>query len=145
MAIRLLLAAFVVVLASLSGCASAPRSDVSATAASEPMYDGIYRLAYSAAGNALYYRFYPGGVVVSVRSDAPAADVFASLNLENDKASRGNWSASDGELRIGVEEGSVTYDSRFDLRANGRIALRGLPRSFEFVRSDNMGGVVATR
>lgn len=144
MAIRLLVAAFVVVLASLSGCASAPR-DVSATVASEPMYDGIYRLAYSAAGNALYYRFYPGGVVVSVRSDAPAADVFASLNLDNAKASRGSWSASDGELRIGVEEGSVTYDSSFDLRANGRIALRGLPRTFEFVRADANGGVVATR
>jgi len=144
MAIRLLAALVIAVLASLSGCASAPR-DVSATAASEPMYDGIYRLAYSASGNALYYRFYPGGVVVSLRSDAPAADVFASLNLDNDKASRGSWSASDGELRVGVEEGSVTYDSRFDLRANGRIALRGLPRTFEFVRADANGSVVATR
>jgi hypothetical protein len=144
MAFRLLAAFLIAVFASLSGCASAPR-DVSAAVASEPMYDGIYRLAFTASGNALYYRFYPGGVVVSVRSDAPAADVFASLSLENEKASRGNWTASDGELRVGVEEGSVTYDSRFDLRANGRIALRGLPRTFEFVRADASGGVVATR
>jgi hypothetical protein len=143
MVIRLFAALLIAVAASLSGCASAPRTDT--TAVYEPNYDGVYRLSYSAAGNALYYRFYPGGVVISARSEAPADEIISNLNLESAKVSRGSWSAGNGELRVGIEEGTVTYDSSFDIRQNGRIALRGLPRSFEFLKLDAAGNVIATR
>lgn len=140
---RILTAFLIALSAALSGCAGAPQNDVTVNV--EPNYDGIYRLGYSAAGGALYYRFYPGGVVLSTRTDAPAADIYDALTVENARASRGTWSSSEGELRVGVEEGTVTYDSRFDIRPGGRIALRGLPRSFEFIRSDAAAGSVAAR
>ena len=124
----------------LTACASAPQPDVAYT----PNYDGIYRLAYSSNGGALYYRFYSDGIVVSARSDAPASDIFSTLTLENANTSRGNWTASNGELHVGVNEGAVSYDSRFDIRTDGRIALRGLPRSFEFIRTDAAGNAVAS-
>lgn len=123
----------------LGACASTPRADI----VYAPHYDGIYRLAYSTDGSALYYRFYPEGVMVSARSDSPANDVLATLTLENANTSRGTWQAASGELRVGVDEGSVSYESRFDIQPDGRIALRGLPRSFEFIRTDSTGGVVA--
>jgi len=139
-----ILVAFVIATAALvGGCASAPKND--ATVVYAPNFDGIYRLAYSSTGSALYYRFYPDGIVVSARSDAPAIEIFSTLTLENANTSRGTWSATDGELRIGVDEGTVSYDSRFDIRPDGRIALRGLPRTFEFVQTDAAGNVIATR
>lgn len=125
----------------LAGCASTPTADAGIVYA--PSYDGVYRLTYSASGSALYYRFYADGVVLSARTDAPAVDVLASLVPGNADASRGNWSAGRGELRIGVDEGTVRYDSRFDIRPDGRIALRGLPRAFEFIRTDDNGSHVA--
>lgn len=140
MARRILASLAAVAALALAGCASTPKADV----VYEPNYDGIYRLAYSTDGGALYYRFYQGGIVVSARSDAPASDVLATLTLENANTSRGNWRASAGELRVGVDEGTVSYESRFDIRTDGRIALRGLPRSFEFLRTDGAGNVVAT-
>lgn len=127
----------------LSGCASSPKEQAAVVYA--PNYDGIYRLTYSSTGSSLYYRFFPEGVVVSARADAPAEDVMRTLTLENANTSRGTWSASNGELRIGVDEGTVSYESRFDLRQNGRIALRGLPRNFEFIRTDSAGNEIATR
>lgn len=140
MARRILVVAAALAALLLTACASAPREDLVYT----PNYDGIYRLAYSSNGGALYYRFYSDGIVVSARSDAPADQVFSTLTLENANTSRGSWSAGNGELHIGVNEGTVWYDSRFDIRTDGRIALRGLPRSFEFIRTDAAGNVVAS-
>ena len=71
----------------------------------------------------------------------PAADVLPTLSLENANTSRGSWTAVNGELKIGVNEGTVWYDSRFDLGNDGRIALRGLPRSFEFLPVDGSGNI----
>lgn len=130
------------VLLCLAGCASTPKAEPGVVYA--PNYDGVYRLAYSATGSALYYRFYADGIVLSARTDAPAGDVLGSLVPANADASRGNWSAENGELRIGVDEGTVRYDSRFDIRPDGRIALRGLPRAFEFIRTDDAGKRLAT-
>lgn len=124
----------------LTACASTPQAPV----AQSPNFDGIYRLSYSNTGGALYYRFFPEGIVLSARSDAPAADIVTSLTLENANTSRGTWTASNGELKVGVNEGSVWYDSRFDLRGDGRIALRGLPRNFEFFRADGAGKVTVS-
>lgn len=130
----------------LAGCASQKSlSPVASDAVLAPHYDGIYRLSYNANGSALYYRFYPDGNVVSARSDAPAAYIFGTLTLENASTSRGTWSVSNEELRVAVEEGTVWYDSKFEIRGNGRIALSGLPRSFEFIRTDDKGNVLATR
>ena len=140
MARRILVAAAALAALLLTACASAPQDDL----VYSPNYDGIYRLAYSANGGALYYRFYSDGIVISARSDAPADKVLATLTLENANTSRGNWTAANGELRVGVNEGSVSYDSRFDIRGDGRIALRGLPRSFEFIHTDAAGNVVAS-
>ena len=136
MARRILFVVAALATALLAGCASTPKVDDVVYA---PHFNGIYRLAYSNTGNALYYRFYDDGLVISARSDAPATDVFNELTLENANVSRGTWTANAGELRVGVDEGTVSYDSRFDIRADGRIALRGLPRSFEFIRTDRAG------
>ncbi|MFP5383166.1 MAG: hypothetical protein ACLGHG_03760 [Gammaproteobacteria bacterium] len=125
----------------LGACASQPQDPVS----QNPNFDGIYRLAFSGTGSALYYRFYNDGSVLSARSDAPVFDIVDMLKADNADVSRGTWSARAGELRIGVDEGTVSYDSRFDLRGDGRIALRGLPRSFEFIRFDGGKAVVSTR
>lgn len=140
MARRILVAAAALAALLLTACASTPPADVAYT----PNYDGIYRLAYNTSGGALYYRFYSDGIVVSARSDAPADKVLATLTLENANTSRGKWTASNGELHVGVDEGTVSYDSRFDIRTDGRIALRGLPRSFEFIHTDAAGNVVAS-
>lgn len=124
----------------LSACASTGQKDVVYT----PNYDGIYRLTYSTNGGALYYRFYADGLVVSARTSAlPAGDVYNTLTLENANTSRGKWSAGNGELRIAIDEGTVWYDSRFDIRTDGRIALRGLPRSFEFIPAAAAGDAFA--
>jgi hypothetical protein len=139
MARRLLLAAAALLATLLVGCATIPQQPV----ASNPNFDGIYRLSYSGTGSALYYRFYADGVVLSARSDAPFADIIAGLDLANSDASRGTWAAHNGELRVGIDEGTVWYDSRFDLRADGRIALRGLPRTFDFIPLDR--GTLAAR
>lgn len=114
----------------LTACATAPKEAVVAS----PNFDGVYRLAYAANGGALYYRFYPEGIVLSARTDAPTADVLPVLTLENANVSRGKWTAANGEVKVGVNEGDISYDSRFDLRPDGRIALHGLPRAFEFLR-----------
>lgn len=127
----------------LGGCASIQNND--ATIVYTPHFDGVYRLTYSANGGSLYYRFFPEGVVLSARTDAPPEEILRSLTLDDASASRGTWSASNGELRIGVDEGTVSYDSRFDIRQDGRIALRGLPRNFEFIRTDDAGKELATR
>lgn len=100
-----------------------------------PGYDGIYRLAYSNTGDALYYRFYTGGILLSARTDAPASTVLSMLTLENANTSRGTWRVANSELRVEVEEGTVSYSSRFAIRGDGRIALMGLPRHFEFIRT----------
>ena len=125
----------------LTACATTAQKDIVYT----PNYDGIYRLTYSASGGALYYRFYADGFVVSVRTSAlPAGDVYNTLTLENANTSRGKWSAgNNGELRIAIDEGTVWYDSRFDIRADGRIALHGLQRSFEFIPATAAGGAFA--
>ena len=139
---RLFVALCAAACALLTACAAAPARNADIVYA--PNYDGIYRLAYSATGSALYYRFYPDGVVVSARTEAPASEILTTLTLENANTSRGNWSATNGELRVGVDEGTVWYDSRFDIRPDGRIALRGLPRAFEFIHTDTAGNVLAS-
>ncbi|MFZ5757389.1 MAG: hypothetical protein ACOY3X_10830 [Pseudomonadota bacterium] len=124
----------------LAACAATPQAPV----AQNPHFDGIYRLSYSNTGGALYYRFYPEGIVLSARSEAPATDVVGTLTLENANTSRGTWSATNGELKVGVNEGTVWYDSRFDINGDGRIALRGLPRNFEFLPTDRDGNIAVS-
>jgi hypothetical protein len=136
--IRALMAALALLM--LAGCSShATRSDVAA----DPLFNGVYRLAYSGTGQALYYRFYPDGIVLSARSDAPADLVIGTLDSSATDTSRGQWQASDGQLRVSVDEGTVRYESRFDINAGGRIALRGLPRAFDFIPEGSQAGLTA--
>lgn len=138
---RILIAALLMATALFTaGCASKGTQANSAAVPAQPKFDGVYRLAYAGTGQALYYRFFADGVVLSARSDAPMPDVIDSLELANADTSRGTWRAAGSELRVGVNEGTVWYDSRFDLRPDGRIALRGLPRSFDFIGLDGNGG-----
>lgn len=141
MARRLSLVVIVAFAGLLAACATAPKKPV----VYQPDYDGVYRLAFSASGSALYYRFFPNGTVLSARSDAPVPDVVAGLTLDNENASRGNWNAADGEIHVGVSEGTVSYDSRFDIRDDGRIALHGLPRAFQFLRTGASLAEVSSR
>lgn len=141
------IAAIVAATALTIGCAGTGTSTsraITEAANITPDYDGIYRLAYSNTGTALYYRFFDDGVLISIRSDAPATEALSLLTLENAKASRGTWRVADGELRVGVEEGVISYASRFAISANGRITLLGLPRQFDFIRAD-LGTVTASR
>lgn len=136
--IRALMVALALV--TLAGCSSqSARTDVAA----DPLFNGVYRLAYSGTGQALYYRFYPDGVVLSARSDAPADLVIGTLDTAAADTSRGQWQAGDGQLRVSVDEGTVRYESRFDIDADGRIALRGLPRTFDFIPEGSAAGLTA--
>lgn len=123
------------------GCATLPQQPV----ALSPHFDGVYRLSYSGSGSALYYRFFADGTVLSARSEAPAFTVIQRLSPDNEVTSRGTWQVQSGELRIGVDEGTVSYDSRFQLREDGRIALLGLPRAFEFIPFDGQGQALLSR
>ena len=138
---RLSLVVIVAFAGLLAACATAPKQPV----VYQPDFNGVYRLAYSASGSALYYRFFPNGTVLSSRSDAPAADVIAGLTLDNENANRGRWTAANGEIHVGVSEGTVSYDSRFDIRNDGRIALHGLPRAFQFLRTGESLAEVSSR
>lgn len=138
---RLVLSLFAVLALALSGCASLQNADVVAN----PNFDGVYRLTYAGNGASLYYRFYADGVVVSARSEGMAQDIIETLDVANADVSRGKWAAHQGELRIGVDEGTVWYDSRFDIRPDGRIALRGLSRAFEYIPFDGEGQPLLSR
>lgn len=116
----------------LGGCASLAPPAATAPA---PHFDGVYQLTYSNTGSTLYYRFLPGGVVLTARSNAPAADVLSALesgNYGSIEVNSGTWSLEGDSLRVGVTESTVSYDSRFDLRPDGSIALQGMTRTFEF-------------
>lgn len=123
----------------LTGCASLSGAPVAAT----PHLDGVYRLTYGNGGDTLYYRFQADGVVLAARSDAPPADVVAALesgNYGSIEVNPGKWAMVDGALQVSVTERTVSYDSRFDLRADGVLALRGMQRTFDFLRDGGAGG-----
>lgn len=116
----------------LGGCAAMAEKQTAAS----PKLDGVYRLNYGNNGDTLYYRFQADGVVLSARSDAPAADVAAALasgDYERIEVNPGSWALEDGALQVSVTERTVSYDSRFDLQADGVIALRGMQRTFDFL------------
>lgn len=117
----------------LTGCASLSGSPA---AAATPHFDGVYRLTYGNGGDTLYYRFQADGVVLAARSDAPPADVVAALksgDYGRIEVNPGKWSVVDGALQVSVTERTVSYESRFDLRADGGLALRGMQRTFDFL------------
>lgn len=143
---RLLTAFLAVALAGLlAGCASLSGAPVAAT----PNLDGVYRLTYGNGGDTLYYRFQADGVVLAARSDAPPAEVVAALesgDYGSIEVNPGKWTMVDGALQVSVTERTVSYDSRFDLRADGVIALRGMQRTFDFLREGGtVGREISTR
>ncbi|MFP5440559.1 MAG: hypothetical protein ACLGHJ_03635 [Gammaproteobacteria bacterium] len=138
---RRLYTAFLVIAVAglLAGCASLSGAPAAAT----PHFDGVYRLTYGNGGDTLYYRFLADGVVLATRSDAPPSDVAAALesgDYGNLEVNPGKWTIVDGALQVSVTERTVSYDSRFDLRADGAIALRGMQRTFDFLPEGASGG-----